>query len=183
MHGLKMNGQITKETASLAAKVRMSVQETVEGHAFSNSLLMLSITSNPLTEFRFGNEFFSPLELSVSSNSTDPSQPCMFISCCVGQSLTNQSSTDPSQPHCTRLTLTMQSWKCRRTSEAAILVSLLIADQTFNFTIIVRLGQVLSQKLASSWQFTKELISRNNPKNRTLREAIFFFGKSFSVLN
>lgn len=42
------------------------------------------------------------------------------------------------------ITFTKQSWKCKRRREAAILVSLEIADQTPNRTIFVKLGQVES---------------------------------------
>jgi hypothetical protein len=37
--------------------------------------LMASITSNPLAEFLFGAAFFSPVNVAVSSNKMDPSQP------------------------------------------------------------------------------------------------------------
>ena len=36
---------------------------------------MVSMTSNPLTELRFGRAFFSPLEPLVPSRSMEPSQP------------------------------------------------------------------------------------------------------------
>lgn len=42
------------------------------------------------------------------------------------------------------VTLTKQSWKCRRKIEAAILVSLAMADHTPYLIIFDRLGQVLS---------------------------------------
>nr|GMD08714.1 hypothetical protein ACMD2_02060 [Ipomoea batatas] len=54
----------------------MSVQETVEGQAFSTSAFMLSMTSKPRAELRLGKPFFSPLKPLVSSRSTEPSQPC-----------------------------------------------------------------------------------------------------------
>lgn len=72
---LKLKLEITRTTASLAARVSMSTHETTEGQAFSKSAFMLSITSNPRAEFRLGNAFFSPLKSLVSSRSTDPSQP------------------------------------------------------------------------------------------------------------
>lgn len=37
---------------------------------------MLSTTSKPLIEFTLGRAVFSPVNLSVSSNKTEPSQPC-----------------------------------------------------------------------------------------------------------
>lgn len=66
----------TAMTASLAARVNMSAQDTVEGHILSTSAFMLSMISNPLTEFRLGPAFFSPLKRAVSSRRTEPSQPC-----------------------------------------------------------------------------------------------------------
>lgn len=64
---------ITRTTESLAAMANISAQETVPLHALSTALLIVSTTSNPLTEFRFGTANFSPV-LSPSS-SIDPSQP------------------------------------------------------------------------------------------------------------
>lgn len=54
---------------------KISAQETMPGHAFSTVDLMLSMTSNPLTEFTFGAALFSPVKLDVSSRSSDPSHP------------------------------------------------------------------------------------------------------------
>jgi len=67
---------LTSKTASLAATAKMSAQETTPLHMFSKSDFMLSITSKPLRELAFGNEFFSPVKVSVSSNNTDASHPC-----------------------------------------------------------------------------------------------------------
>lgn len=53
----------------------MSAQETVAGQAFSNASLMLSITSNDLSEPMFESESFSPNIVGVSSNNTEPSHP------------------------------------------------------------------------------------------------------------
>lgn len=54
---------------------KISAQETTPGQTFSTADLMLSTTSNPRAEFRFGLAFFSPVKEDVSSSSTDPSQP------------------------------------------------------------------------------------------------------------
>lgn len=62
-------------TESLAAMAKISAQETTPGHTFSTADFMLSITSNPLAEFRLGFAFFSPVKLDVSSSNTDPSHP------------------------------------------------------------------------------------------------------------
>lgn len=68
---------LTRNTASLATRVNISVQETVAGQAFSKLALIASMTSKPLAEFRLGNAFFSPLVVLVSSSSTEPSHPCI----------------------------------------------------------------------------------------------------------
>lgn len=61
--------------ASLAARVRISAHETVDGQNFSTSSFILSMISKPRSEFRFGGAFFSPFILSVSSRSTEASHP------------------------------------------------------------------------------------------------------------
>lgn len=128
----------------------MSTHETTEGQAFSISAFMLSITSNPLTEFRLGKAFFSPLKSLVSSRSTDPSQPYMHI---YHQGLINDEnssrilymqSQSSIKEEKVRFTSTKQSWKWRRRREAAILVSFLNAPQTPVLTIMPRFGQDLS---------------------------------------
>lgn len=98
-------------TESLAAMAKISAQETTPGQTFSTADLMLSTTSNPRAEFRFGLAFFSPVNEDVSSSSTDPSQP-----------------------------LTKQSWKNNRSREAPIRASLLIAEVTVDFTVDNKLG-------------------------------------------
>ena len=50
----------------------ISAHDTTPLHALSTELLILSTTSNPLTEFMLGKANFSP---SLESNSTDASQP------------------------------------------------------------------------------------------------------------
>lgn len=67
---------LTMTTTSLATRVNISTQDTVDGQALSRSAFMISIVSYPLAELRFGAAFFSPLKSFVSSRSTDPSQPC-----------------------------------------------------------------------------------------------------------
>ncbi|CAA6654652.1 unnamed protein product [Spirodela intermedia] len=108
---------------------KMSAQETTPGHTFSTRVLMLSITSNPLTEFTLGLAFFSPVKLEVSSRRSDPSQPCRFKreveAMRVGQ----------------LITLTKQSWKNRRTTDAPKRLSPASADRTTGFTVLKRLGQ------------------------------------------
>ena len=54
---------------------RMSAHETTPGHRLSTLDLILSTTSNPLTELLFGPAVFSPIEVEVSSNNIDPSHP------------------------------------------------------------------------------------------------------------
>ncbi|OAY84397.1 hypothetical protein ACMD2_02060 [Ananas comosus] len=67
---------ITKKTPSRAARARMSAHETVALQAASTFDLMVSMTSKPRTEFRFGKAFFSPVKVAVSSKRIEPSQPC-----------------------------------------------------------------------------------------------------------
>ena len=52
----------------------ISAHDTTPGHALSIELLILSTTSNPLTEFELGRANFSPL---LVSNSIDASQPAL----------------------------------------------------------------------------------------------------------
>jgi hypothetical protein len=63
---------LTKSTESRAAMAIISAHDTTPLHAFSIELLILSTTSNPLTEFKLGRANFSP---SLKSNSIDASQP------------------------------------------------------------------------------------------------------------
>lgn len=70
---------LTRRTESRAVMARMSAHETMPGHIFSTLILILSITSNPLTELLLGPEVFSPKKDGVSSNSKDPSHPCQII--------------------------------------------------------------------------------------------------------
>lgn len=67
---------LTRTVEPLAARARMSAQDTVWGHASSNLDFILSITSKPRTEFLLGPEFFSLTILALSSNKIDASQPC-----------------------------------------------------------------------------------------------------------
>ena len=67
---------LTSTTESLAATAKMSAQETFPGHEASTFFLMVSITSNPLSELAFGPAFCSPVKFAVSSNSTEASHPC-----------------------------------------------------------------------------------------------------------
>ena len=69
---------LTITVESLAAKAMISAQETVLGHSFSSADLILSITSNPRTEFLFGFELFSVIMLPLLSSNIDASQPCNF---------------------------------------------------------------------------------------------------------
>ena len=64
--------QLTKRTESRAARASISAQETTPLHSSSTALLIVSITSKPLAEFKFPAPSFS---LSSPSNRTDPSQP------------------------------------------------------------------------------------------------------------
>nr|ACR36102.1 unknown [Zea mays] len=54
----------------------MSAHDTTPGHAASTFRLMVSMTSKPRTEFRFGPAVFSP----PASRRIDPSQPCHHAS-------------------------------------------------------------------------------------------------------
>lgn len=72
--GLDDDGH-TRTVESLAARARMSAQDTVSGHSTSNADLISSITSNPLAEFRFGLDRFSLRKAPVLSRRRDASQP------------------------------------------------------------------------------------------------------------
>lgn len=67
--------KLTATTESRAAAATISAQETIPGQAVSNCVLMVSITSKPLSEFTFAPADFSPVKLEVSSNRTDASHP------------------------------------------------------------------------------------------------------------
>lgn len=62
-------------TESLALTATISAQDTTPGQAFSTAVLIMSMTSNPLSELMFGFAVFSPVKFEVSSRSNDPSQP------------------------------------------------------------------------------------------------------------
>lgn len=66
---------LTKTTPSRAASAKISAQDTVALQLASTRVLIVSITSKPLAEFRFGPAFFSPVKVAVSSSSIDASQP------------------------------------------------------------------------------------------------------------
>lgn len=68
-------GELTRTVESLAARARMSAQETVPGHSLSSAALIWSTTSNPLTELRLGLESFSLTILGLLSSRIDASQP------------------------------------------------------------------------------------------------------------
>lgn len=67
---------LTMSTESRAAMATKSAHETTPGHTLSTADLMLSTTSNPRAELRFGAAFFSPVKDDVSSKRIEPSQPC-----------------------------------------------------------------------------------------------------------
>lgn len=70
---------LTRRTESRAVMARMSAHETTPGHSLSTLDLILSITSNPLTELLLGPAVFSPTKEDVSSSNIDPSHPCQTI--------------------------------------------------------------------------------------------------------
>lgn len=71
----KQKGNLTKTVESRAARARISAHETTPGHTFSTASFMSSTTSNPRTEPLFGLAVFSPVNVELSSNRIDPSQP------------------------------------------------------------------------------------------------------------
>lgn len=54
----------------------ISAHDTTWGQMASTLDLIVSITSKPRIELLFGAAVFSPVNVGVSSSSTDPSQPC-----------------------------------------------------------------------------------------------------------
>ena len=73
----------TRRTASLAAKTRMSAQETTPGHSSSSSDLIMSITSKPF-RLSLGGESFSESIPSTASNKIEASHPCNFFLSHIG---------------------------------------------------------------------------------------------------
>lgn len=71
----KQLASYTRITASLAAIVRISAQETTPGHSDSTMFLILSTIPKPFKEWMLVDAFFSPLSVIVSSSKTDPSHP------------------------------------------------------------------------------------------------------------
>ena len=67
----------TRTMESLAAKAKISAQETVCGQVVSNAALISSMTSNPRTELLLGMDPFSliTLRLPPLSSNTDASHP------------------------------------------------------------------------------------------------------------
>lgn len=66
---------LTRTTESLAAIVKVSAQDTIEGHALSSASLIAWMTINPLAESQLGFDSFSLTMLSLLSNKNKPSQP------------------------------------------------------------------------------------------------------------
>lgn len=66
---------ITRITASLAAIVSISAQETIPGHSDSRLFFILSMILKPLRECMLLEAFFSPSNVIVSSSRIDPSHP------------------------------------------------------------------------------------------------------------
>lgn len=66
---------LTRTTASLAAMIRISAQETTPGQTPSKVSLASSITSYDLNEFIFDKDNFSPSMFDVSSSNNEPSHP------------------------------------------------------------------------------------------------------------
>lgn len=126
-------------TESLAAMAKMSAHETTPGQAFSTTVFIWSITSNPRSESLFGIAFFSPVKVDVSSSKTDPSHPYIRNKHIIKQKVSWIKTIIPQ--YTIILTLTKQSWKNIRRIEAPILASLLIADCITDFTVENRFGQ------------------------------------------
>lgn len=61
---------------SLAARAKISAQETVSGHSCSKACLISSMSSNPRAESRLGFDRFSLTMVPLLSNSIEASHPC-----------------------------------------------------------------------------------------------------------
>ena len=70
---------LTATIESLAATAKMSAQDTTPRKIFSNWDLIVSTTSNPLSELLLGPAVFSPVKVEVSSKKTDASHPCYIM--------------------------------------------------------------------------------------------------------
>lgn len=66
---------LTSTTASLAARAKISAQETTPGHNASNAFFALSMTKNACKE-PFAGPSFSAVFLFTEFNKTEASQPC-----------------------------------------------------------------------------------------------------------
>nr|AFK43391.1 unknown [Lotus japonicus] len=74
--GTSQLGPPDRNTASLAARARISAQETTPGHAASTAFFAPSMTKNACKE-TFGGPSFSALLLPFEFNSTEASHPRM----------------------------------------------------------------------------------------------------------
>lgn len=66
---------LTSTTASLAARAKISAQETTPGHNASTAFFALSMTKNACRE-TFGGPSFSAVFSFTEFNKTEASQPC-----------------------------------------------------------------------------------------------------------
>lgn len=70
---------LTRLIESRAAMAKMSAQDTTMGPQIKFKRdFILAITLNPLSEFMLGEADCSPVKSGVSTNKTDPSQPCIY---------------------------------------------------------------------------------------------------------
>lgn len=77
---IRNNAQLTATTESRAATARMSAHDTTgPPQASSTADLILSTTSNPLTELLLGTANFSLTNSGLESKRLDPSQPYIII--------------------------------------------------------------------------------------------------------
>lgn len=60
---------------SLAARAKISAQETVSGHSCSKAFFISSMSSKPRAEFRLGFDRFSLMMVPLLSNSIEASHP------------------------------------------------------------------------------------------------------------
>lgn len=127
----------TSWTASRAAMTRMSAHETVIGHSSSSRYLILSITSNPRKEFTFGPASFSLVMPSTLSRSTDASHPYSSFHQTNRQEQKKVTWAMKNEKLKRKMvtTITKQSWKCKRSREAAKRGSFKSATSTLCLTM------------------------------------------------
>lgn len=141
---------LTRTTESRAEIARISAQDIVLGQAFSNSLLIWSMTSKPLAELLLGFDPFSLTMVELLSRSKDASHPYHAIK--ISLINTYILLLIAIRSMCIRkimMTWTKISWKWSLSKDATIQAYFITAFSTTNWTISLAMGHEWSQKYIS----------------------------------